>query len=985
MVILSSCTNYDDQFDDLNSQITSLKSQLDGFASLSSGLTALQGTVSSLQSAIAAIPTSQTDVSGLEASVASLQASLAAASTSAEVSAISTELAAAQTALADAIAANGTAADTNATDNAALQTSLEAVTATLAELKASLAGASTTTDVATLTASLALVQADLTELLSANNIYTPGTGGLVINDAASLTVAETLGNKLSIINGDVIVTQTSTAMDAAKLQAVVSKIKTVTGSLSYTHSGVDVTAVTFDNVTGVGNIMINGQAPISLPKLTSAGIATLTDHAKVTSISAPLLAKVTELNNGTADELGGTKVTSVDLGSLVRYTDGDLKITLALTGDTTLDLASLTTTSETTGLAEKLDLTVVGGDDLSLPLFVKGDIVARNVKTISAPKFLYTGAEDGNLTPGTSKLETIAVHNVMGNMTLSGYTKLTSVDFIGITDPSKTTPTALTSQVNIITAGDLTTVKIAGKFATVSLTGVTDLTSITTEGQIQDFTLSDTNSLETFTLGHTGLSGFSATSDLNASNKTKLDINTNSALTSFTADKITALGSLEIYDNGSLTAFTLNSSLAVGTNTLAGAATTENILVNITGNDLSSASVQLPSEYNASPSVAGKINQASLEAIATYLAAAEAAISTPAVITSGDVTTGWDYDQGQYLGSVASGGPVATFATASVQVEIDLVSKVLDATGATSLTDQANWDVIEVTRKGSVLVEEVTVQAKDAVYYSKGTADVSYVLNAGGASVTKAVDIATYDADIDELIKDPEFASFGVTMSHETGFNNHVLLTFSGTVSDASVLSMTWTEAGVTHVVTATADAAALSNIDNSLNEAVTSLAAAFNAYQIGTKSATLADAYAYSADGAATMAIYTGTFSKTASTPELKISIKGADYFTGVSVARAAADDDNPVAVTAAFAAQTQDAFIATATTSATAELSSELGLSVTGPAITAVLTPTTQHGTISDGVVVGSGTYMKDYKLVSEAEGAVTANITKRTAWLD
>ena len=52
MVVLSSCTNYDDQFDDLNAQINTLKSQIEGFSSLSSGLTALQGTVASLQSAI---------------------------------------------------------------------------------------------------------------------------------------------------------------------------------------------------------------------------------------------------------------------------------------------------------------------------------------------------------------------------------------------------------------------------------------------------------------------------------------------------------------------------------------------------------------------------------------------------------------------------------------------------------------------------------------------------------------------------------------------------------------------------------------------------------------------------------------------------------------------------------------------------------------------------------------------------------------------
>src|SRR5210317_447740 len=81
MVVLSSCTNYDDQFDDLNAQINTLKSQIEGFSSLSSGLTALQGTVASLQTAIANIPvTPATDVSGLAtaANLAALDTALTA-------------------------------------------------------------------------------------------------------------------------------------------------------------------------------------------------------------------------------------------------------------------------------------------------------------------------------------------------------------------------------------------------------------------------------------------------------------------------------------------------------------------------------------------------------------------------------------------------------------------------------------------------------------------------------------------------------------------------------------------------------------------------------------------------------------------------------------------------------------------------------------------------------------------------------------------
>ena len=107
MVVLSSCTNYDDQFDDLNAQINTLKTQIEGFSSLSSGLTALQGTVASLQAAINAIDIpAATDVSGLAtaanlaaldtaltalaAEVDALTAALANAATAAEVAALQT-------------------------------------------------------------------------------------------------------------------------------------------------------------------------------------------------------------------------------------------------------------------------------------------------------------------------------------------------------------------------------------------------------------------------------------------------------------------------------------------------------------------------------------------------------------------------------------------------------------------------------------------------------------------------------------------------------------------------------------------------------------------------------------------------------------------------------------------------------------------------------------------------------------------------------
>ena len=198
MVVLSSCTNYDDQFDDLNTQINTLKSQIEGFSSLSSGLTALQGTVASLQTAIANIPvTPATDISGLESTQAALTASL-------------TALAADVKALQDTLATAATAAEV-----AALQTALTAA------------------------------QSDLTELLSQNNIYSTD---VAITNNSTLDFANALGDKVFIVNGKVEITQTKD-MDATKLATVMARFNTVTGlvkftSTEYLSAGVSICPIT---------------------------------------------------------------------------------------------------------------------------------------------------------------------------------------------------------------------------------------------------------------------------------------------------------------------------------------------------------------------------------------------------------------------------------------------------------------------------------------------------------------------------------------------------------------------------------------------------------------------------------------------------------------------------------------------------------------------------------------------------------------------
>jgi len=216
--------------------------------------------------------------------------------------------------------------------------------------------------------SLAAAQSDLTDLLAANNVYTPAEGGLVINSAASLTVAESLGDRLSIVNGDVTITNAvANAMDATKLAAVAAKMGTITGKLTYSHSGTGVTSVDFTKLSSAGSLDFDQDAPISLPELTSTGVVTMTTSSLITSVSLPKLASVTSLSDGTTNSFDFSGATSIDLSSLVRYTTGTLGITTKSTG--TLDLSALTTTSATTGLQAALNLTVRGPKVLTLTAF----------------------------------------------------------------------------------------------------------------------------------------------------------------------------------------------------------------------------------------------------------------------------------------------------------------------------------------------------------------------------------------------------------------------------------------------------------------------------------------------------------------------------------------------------------------------------------------------------------------------------------------
>jgi uncharacterized lipoprotein NlpE involved in copper resistance len=286
-LVFVGCQNYDDQFDDLNAQISALKSQVDGLGSLSGQVASLSGTISGLQAGIAA------------------------AASSSELSALSTSL-------------------------ASLQANVDAV-------QASLATTATASAVASLQAEIDAIEADVDELLASSNVYNQS---LTISSASTLDAAVALGSNINIVNGSVTITQSST-MDATKLQTVIDKIFTVTGNFSYTAANTNVTAMTFDKLASAGDVTLKVNGPISASTLVTAGTLTLDDSyiSKVTSINLDALTTVTEIqtDSGGTDNIVFTSATDVQLGALASYpgAGSDYGLTITTKADATLDIGSL--------------------------------------------------------------------------------------------------------------------------------------------------------------------------------------------------------------------------------------------------------------------------------------------------------------------------------------------------------------------------------------------------------------------------------------------------------------------------------------------------------------------------------------------------------------------------------------------------------------------------------------------------------------------
>ena len=377
------CQNYDDQFDDLNAQISALKSQVDGLSSLSGQVSSLSGTIS-----------------GLQAGVNAAQA-----------------------------AASSASAAAGAIDLSGLSASLATLQAEVDAIQASIATTATASAVTALQAEIDAIEADLDDLLATSNIYSTD---VTVTNATTLNSALALGNKLNVLNATLTITGYS-GMDYTKVQQLVDRVNTMTGNLVYSAASSTGTEIVFNNLVSAGNITVTQPSGYSFPKLANAAAIRLNSdyETTVTNISFPALTTATSIDTNAAVagafDINFTYATNVDFGAMVTAPGNTITITTKLDAD--LDLSSYKST-DASGNAVDIALTLNG------PASFTNGTAAGTFASTGLPGNTV-GAADGTIS--LTNVATAAIHNFRGGITLStGVKNFTGNNIVTVTHSGAT-------------------------------------------------------------------------------------------------------------------------------------------------------------------------------------------------------------------------------------------------------------------------------------------------------------------------------------------------------------------------------------------------------------------------------------------------------------------------------------------------------------------------------------------------------------------
>jgi len=505
-LVVVGCQNYDDQFDNLESQISALASTVAGLSQVQSDLSALAGTVANVQSALASIPSASEINSAVSEGLAGVQA-----------------------------------------DIDALETALDNVVSA--------------DDLNTVSEAIDDVADDVSDILASNNVYSQE---LIITNQAELDIATGLGGKVALINANVTI-ELSDDMNLAELDSVTSKMTAIVGAFKYSADAKDFEERQgyFPKLKSVSKgFEYATRAPISLPALTSVGSLLLSsgDSELVTSIDLSSLEKLPYVKTGTtADAISFSDAASLKLGKLVRYngkatasqmtivgTAGTARaatnaLTITLDDDdaTTFDLAALTTEDpddEDKDIA--LALTIAGPRTVALTNYAKGVLTADDATTVTLPDYEW------NASTSLDDVETLAVHKVANSMTLTlaNFPDLTTLD---VRNEAYTVKNPGAVAISIKDNTNVESVSIDGYFSSFDAAGASSLDTLTTSGEVGTFILTSSD-IDDLVLGHAAwrtAAGYPVAT---------LEIEDNTKLTSITADSLDDINELHIVNNDKL-------------------------------------------------------------------------------------------------------------------------------------------------------------------------------------------------------------------------------------------------------------------------------------------------------------------------------------------------------------------------------------------------------------------------------------------------
>jgi len=497
-LLVVGCQNYDDQFSNIESQITALASQVAGLSQVQGDLTALANTVNSLQSSV------------------------------------------------------------GDTVDAALADGLADIDSAVASLEAATASAASSEDVAAIATAVAANQEDLTEILAQSSVF---SGAVVVNSVSTLDAYHSMGDALAIVAGNVTI-DPKADMDATKLSELSDVFKTITGNLSVTSNASTIAELVFNNLTGVSSLTLKQAGGYHFPLLQSASTINLKDdyESTITRVNFPALTSVVSMGTDsyTNNLIEFTKATSINFAALPRY--GAALEFIAKKGKAddvvTLDITALRDVGVDGTTISALALKISGPNVVAITALdgKGGSIQLTNV--LDATITDYDG--EIKIAAGVEKVSSNNVVELSGVMT--DLTDITITGVLDPNNTTGTGADKSGPLVDLDGLSDLVNVNLAGNFADVDVDNNGNVEKVIISANVNNGSISiSTNSdLETLTLTNSKANGVT----VNANNSLiSATINTTMQKTLATTGAGSTLdGSIVVTSNTDLESLTIAAS-----------------------------------------------------------------------------------------------------------------------------------------------------------------------------------------------------------------------------------------------------------------------------------------------------------------------------------------------------------------------------------------------------------------------------------------